>query len=136
MSGPEKQQPCLHLENNTEATKANTESPEAFGLADEKRLVRKLDRTILPWIMLLYLLSYINRSNMGNARNIGLEDGLAKLITGTSLGLALGLETTVLLLPWLFDASGFFMNAVVLSKIIILGMGHCTFCVSNLAVSS
>ncbi|KAI1051562.1 hypothetical protein LB506_003801 [Fusarium annulatum] len=73
MSGPEKQQPCLHLENNTEATKANTESPEAFGLANEKRLVRKLDRTILPWIMLLYLLSYIDRSNMGNARNIGLE---------------------------------------------------------------
>jgi hypothetical protein len=27
----------------------------------ERRLVRKLDRTILPWIMLLYLLSYIDR---------------------------------------------------------------------------
>ena len=27
----------------------------------EKRLVRKLDRTILPWIMLLYLLSYLDR---------------------------------------------------------------------------
>ncbi|KAM5342182.1 hypothetical protein ACJ41O_015213 [Fusarium nematophilum] len=42
----------------------------------EKRLVRKLDRTILPWIMLLYLLSYIDRSNMGNARNIGLEEDI------------------------------------------------------------
>lgn len=31
-------------------------NPEA-----ERRLVRKLDRTILPWIMLLYLLSYIDR---------------------------------------------------------------------------
>lgn len=29
--------------------------------AAERRLVRKLDRTILPWIMLLYLLSYIDR---------------------------------------------------------------------------
>ncbi|CAG9954692.1 unnamed protein product [Clonostachys rosea f. rosea IK726] len=38
----------------------------------ERRLVRKLDRTILPWIMLLYLLSYLDRANMGNARNIGL----------------------------------------------------------------
>jgi hypothetical protein len=27
----------------------------------ERRLVRKLDRTILPWIMLLYLLSYLDR---------------------------------------------------------------------------
>ncbi|KLO78712.1 triacylglycerol lipase II precursor [Fusarium fujikuroi] len=64
---------ALTSENNTEATKANTEKPEAFGLADEKRLVQKLDRTILPWIMLLYLLSYIDRSTMGNTRNIGLE---------------------------------------------------------------
>ncbi|KAF5686203.1 permease of the major facilitator superfamily [Fusarium denticulatum] len=76
MSGVEKQQPCLHLENNTEATKASTESPISFGPEDEKRLVRKLDRTILPWIMLLYLLSYIDRSNMGNARNIGLAEDI------------------------------------------------------------
>jgi hypothetical protein len=27
----------------------------------EKRLVRKLDRTILPWIMLMYFLSYMDR---------------------------------------------------------------------------
>jgi hypothetical protein len=27
----------------------------------ERRLVRKLDRTILPWIMLLYLVSYMDR---------------------------------------------------------------------------
>ncbi|KAM5523979.1 MFS general substrate transporter [Fusarium oxysporum f. sp. phaseoli] len=76
MSAPEKQQPCLHLENNTEAPKAITETALPFSPADEKRLVRKLDRTILPWIMLLYLLSYIDRSNMGNARNIGLEEDI------------------------------------------------------------
>ncbi|EXL40188.1 hypothetical protein FOCG_17289 [Fusarium oxysporum f. sp. radicis-lycopersici 26381] len=76
MSAPEKQQPCLHLENNAEAPKAITETALPFSPADEKRLVRKLDRTILPWIMLLYLLSYIDRSNMGNARNIGLEEDI------------------------------------------------------------
>ena len=27
----------------------------------EKRLLRKLDRTILPWIMLMYFLSYMDR---------------------------------------------------------------------------
>lgn len=39
-------------------------APQVVDLPDleaEKRLVRKLDRTILPWIMLLYLLSYIDR---------------------------------------------------------------------------
>lgn len=56
--------------------KAITETALPFSPADEKRLVRKLDRTILPWIMLLYLLSYIDRSNMGNARNIGLEEDI------------------------------------------------------------
>ncbi|KAM0229152.1 hypothetical protein ACHAPO_010182 [Fusarium lateritium] len=73
MATGEKPDPCLHLENDPEATKINTETPLPFSPEDEKRLVRKLDRTILPWIMLLYLLSYIDRSNMGNARNIGLE---------------------------------------------------------------
>ncbi|KAJ9157660.1 MFS general substrate transporter [Pleurostoma richardsiae] len=42
----------------------------------ERRLVRKLDRTVLTWITLLYLLSYLDRSNIGNARNIGLATDL------------------------------------------------------------
>ncbi|KAH8591756.1 major facilitator superfamily domain-containing protein [Bisporella sp. PMI_857] len=44
----------------------------AHHASKERHLVRKLDRTILVWIMLLYFLSYLDRSNMGNARNIGL----------------------------------------------------------------
>ncbi|KAI8674417.1 hypothetical protein NCS57_00339200 [Fusarium keratoplasticum] len=76
MSNIPKEEPCLHLENDTEAPMANVEAPLPFSPEAEKRLVRKLDRTILPWIMLLYLLSYIDRSNMGNARNIGLEEDI------------------------------------------------------------
>ncbi|GME34116.1 MFS transporter [Neofusicoccum parvum] len=44
--------------------------------AKEKQLVRKLDRIILPWVMLMYLLSYMDRSNLGNVRDIGLEQDL------------------------------------------------------------
>ncbi|RAL60361.1 hypothetical protein DID88_000137 [Monilinia fructigena] len=33
--------------------------------AIEKRLVRKLDRKLIPLVMLLYLLSYLDRSNIG-----------------------------------------------------------------------
>ncbi|KAM5376431.1 hypothetical protein ACJZ2D_005485 [Fusarium nematophilum] len=72
----EKQEACHHLENDVEATKPGGETPSMPDPEAEKRLVRKLDRTILPWIMLLYLLSYIDRSNMGNARNIGLEEDI------------------------------------------------------------
>lgn len=42
----------------------------------EKHLVRKLDLMIIPPIMLLYLLSFLDRVNIGNARLYGLEDDL------------------------------------------------------------
>jgi hypothetical protein len=48
---------CSHIENEHRGEDAPAmPDPEA-----ERRLVRKLDRTILPWIMLLYLLSYLDR---------------------------------------------------------------------------
>ncbi|KAJ7461755.1 MFS general substrate transporter [Mycena galericulata] len=39
---------------------------------EERRLVRKLDRRILPILCLLYLFAYLDRSNVGNARLQGL----------------------------------------------------------------
>ncbi|KAH8665187.1 major facilitator superfamily domain-containing protein [Tricladium varicosporioides] len=50
--------------------------PSTSSVEDEKQLLRKLDTTILPWIMLMYSLSYMDRSNIGNARNIGLSKDL------------------------------------------------------------
>lgn len=47
----------------------------------ERRLVRKLDLLIIPIIMLLYLFSFLDRVNIGNARLYGLEDDLS--LTGT-----------------------------------------------------
>ncbi|CAE6440965.1 unnamed protein product [Rhizoctonia solani] len=43
---------------------------------DTKRLLSKLDRRILPWMAGLFLLSYLDRSNIGNARLDGLEKDL------------------------------------------------------------
>ncbi|KAG9313589.1 major facilitator superfamily domain-containing protein [Chiua virens] len=40
----------------------------------EKRLLRKLDRRILPITCLLYLFAYLDRSNLGNARLQGLPE--------------------------------------------------------------
>ncbi|WVQ83899.1 hypothetical protein IAT38_006043 [Cryptococcus sp. DSM 104549] len=36
----------------------------------EKRLVRKLDLHIMPWIIISYLLNYLDRTNLGNARTL------------------------------------------------------------------
>jgi len=42
----------------------------------EKKLVRKLDMWIVPPVMLLYLFSFLDRVNIGNARLYGLEEDL------------------------------------------------------------
>ncbi|KAL8876577.1 MAG: hypothetical protein Q9198_005255 [Flavoplaca austrocitrina] len=44
--------------------------------AAEKKLVRKLDLRIIPLFMLLYLFSFLDRVNIGNARLYGLEEDL------------------------------------------------------------
>jgi MFS family permease len=44
--------------------------------AIEKRVVRKLDRRVVPLVMALYLLAFLDRSNIGNARIAGMEEDL------------------------------------------------------------
>ncbi|KAJ6518917.1 MFS general substrate transporter [Mycena sanguinolenta] len=43
---------------------------------DERRLVRKLDWRLLPWFILLYTLSFLDRSSIGNAKLYSLETQL------------------------------------------------------------
>jgi hypothetical protein len=38
----------------------------------EKKLVRKLDWKLIPWLCLLYLISFLDRTNIGNAAILGL----------------------------------------------------------------
>lgn len=40
------------------------------------KLVRKMDWVLLPFLSLLYLLSFLDRTNIGNARLAGLEKDL------------------------------------------------------------
>lgn len=49
----------------------------------EKRLMRKLDLRIIPWAMWMYLMSFMDRVNIGNARIYGLERDLD--IEGTNM---------------------------------------------------
>ena len=49
---------------------------EAIDRAAEKRLVRKCDLHVVPIVSLLYMFSFMDRINIGNARIQGLEKDL------------------------------------------------------------
>ncbi|KAH6618454.1 MFS transporter-like protein [Boeremia exigua] len=53
----------------------------------EKRVNRKFDRHILPWLFGIWLFSFIDRSNIGNANIAGLSTDLA--LRGTQYNVAL-----------------------------------------------
>ncbi|EXJ59864.1 hypothetical protein A1O7_04011 [Cladophialophora yegresii CBS 114405] len=58
------------------ASQKDVESLPAIDHAAESRLVRKLDFYIIPPTMLLYLVSFLDRVNIGNARLYRLEEDL------------------------------------------------------------
>ncbi|EPQ56797.1 hypothetical protein GLOTRDRAFT_128218 [Gloeophyllum trabeum ATCC 11539] len=43
---------------------------------DERKLMRKLDWRLIPWLSFLYLLSFLDRTSIGNAKLYGLEKDL------------------------------------------------------------
>lgn len=47
-----------------------------FEYIDEKKLIRKIDMRLLPLFTLLYLLSFLDRGNIGNAKIEGLAEDL------------------------------------------------------------
>ncbi|KAK4243543.1 major facilitator superfamily domain-containing protein [Corynascus novoguineensis] len=68
------------LKNESEPSSGSgsgSESEEVeSGTVDKKALLRKLDWRLLPAVGILYLLSFLDRSNVGNARIEGLADDL------------------------------------------------------------
>ena len=59
--------------NLSDSNESNNNFAEAI---NERALLRKLDLTLLPALTLLYLLSFLDRSNVGNARIEGLATDL------------------------------------------------------------
>ncbi|EEP79461.1 conserved hypothetical protein [Uncinocarpus reesii 1704] len=55
---------------------ADISSEEDFSDVDEKKVLRKMDLRLIPMLALLYLLSFLDRGNIGNARIEGLEKDL------------------------------------------------------------
>ncbi|KAL2206285.1 putative nicotinamide mononucleotide permease [Sarocladium strictum] len=66
----------VHVETDMAANEAEAREFAANwtdGTLEEKRLVRKLDWRILPCTWILYLLGFLDRANIGNAKTGGLE---------------------------------------------------------------
>lgn len=50
--------------------------PAGYDFIQTKALLRKCDKALLPFLALLYLLSFLDRTNIGNAKLAGLEEDL------------------------------------------------------------
>lgn len=62
--------PALEIKDGLEGGQLATDK------AKERQLLRKLDLCIIPVVMLLYIFSFLDRINIGNARLYGLETDL------------------------------------------------------------
>jgi hypothetical protein len=49
-------------------TKQDVALPIDTSGVDERKLVRKIDLALIPWLSLLYLLSFLDRTSIGNAK--------------------------------------------------------------------
>ncbi|KAH7021366.1 major facilitator superfamily transporter [Microdochium trichocladiopsis] len=57
--------------------------------AAESRLVRKLDLRVLPMVFLMYFFTFLDRTNLGNAKGAGLEADLGLGTYGFNIGACL-----------------------------------------------
>lgn len=69
-------------------------------IQEEKAVVRKMDRRVVLFVALLYLLSFLDRSNIGNARIAGLEKDL-RLREGQYEWLLTGFYITYIAFEWM-----------------------------------
>ncbi|PSK55142.1 hypothetical protein B9Z65_2531 [Elsinoe australis] len=72
-----KDEQILDLPDDPDAGKTDEERA-----AEEKRLLWMLDLKLIPWLSFLYLVSFLDRTNIGNARIAGMYDDL-NLTDGT-----------------------------------------------------
>ena len=68
----------VHVEQDKSdpASGSTSDVDDDFSAVNERTLLRKLDWRLLPAVGILYLLSFLDRSNVGNARIEGLATDL------------------------------------------------------------
>ncbi|KAJ7066454.1 MFS general substrate transporter [Mycena amicta] len=63
-------------DNSTSVTPAVYHAEVATEEVDERKLMRKIDLALIPWLSFLYLLSFLDRTSIGNAKLYNLEADL------------------------------------------------------------
>ena len=76
----------VHRTDSSDA--ASDEDIELDGI-NEKALIRKIDYRLVPWLSLLYLLSFLDRTNIGNAALFGLRTAIGIDVTQYNTCLAI-----------------------------------------------
>lgn len=67
MSG--KPSDCLVVEMRSLSTKGDIYAPDVnTSQVDERKLMRKIDLRLIPWLTVLYLLNFLDRGTIGNAK--------------------------------------------------------------------
>ena len=66
---------CKHNETSTDAERSSL-GPPTFEDVDEAAVLRKMDIRLIPMLSMLYLLAFLDRGNIGNAKIEGLVDDL------------------------------------------------------------
>ncbi|KAK2041010.1 major facilitator superfamily transporter [Colletotrichum somersetense] len=73
----EEQEPTKSESEDGDATGTVQDTTAAsFAHLDEKKILRKMDTRLIPMLALLYLLSFLDRGNIGNAKIEGLQEDL------------------------------------------------------------
>ncbi|WYZ35474.1 hypothetical protein EsH8_X_000121 [Colletotrichum jinshuiense] len=81
-TGRSSSSPSMEGKDRTELGSQPTEHIELSGQSitwteeEEKKLVKKIDLFLMPTIWLMYLLSYMDRTNIGNAKIAGMADDI------------------------------------------------------------
>ncbi|PNS19220.1 hypothetical protein CAC42_2397 [Sphaceloma murrayae] len=77
---------------------------DAIDLSDtvmQKRIVRKIDWHILPWVCVSYLINYLDRTNLGNARTLNNDTPEDNLVTQLGLtGIRYNIAIAVFFVPY------------------------------------
>jgi hypothetical protein len=78
--------PDAHLSAEEKAAIVSIHLPsleeEGLRVVQDRKLLWKLDLTLIPWLCILYLLSFLDRTNIGNAKIAGLQKDLGNMSTG------------------------------------------------------
>lgn len=118
----------------------STYVPDLNDKAMEKRIVRKIDSRILPFICISYLINFLDRVNLGNARTLNNDIPENNIVRELSLtGNRYNIAVAVFFVPYvLFEAPSnfamkYFSPSVWIGRIMI-SWGIITICTA--AVSS